>query len=68
MSNLTGVTLTGVTASLSGVPASVSAQVNVPATIAGNGSVQATYVLQANNGTTNQAQINLQFHGQRRHH
>jgi hypothetical protein len=61
LSNLTSVALSGLTASVRGAPANVSVQISVPGSLPGNGTVQATCVLQATGSTPNQAQFNLQF-------
>jgi hypothetical protein len=61
LSNLTSFALEGITATSIGAPANVSVQVSVPETLPGNGTVQATYVLEASGTTPSQAQINLQF-------
>ena len=56
LSNLTAVALGGLTASVSGVPANVSVQVSVPGSLPGNGTVQATYILEASGSTPSKAQ------------
>jgi len=60
LSNLTSVALSGLTASAS-APGNVSVQVSVPGTLPGNGTVQATCILEAVGGTPSQAPINIQF-------
>jgi len=61
LTNLTGVPLTGIAASVIGAPADVKVQVSVPGTLAGNGLVQASYTLQAIGVTPNWSQFDLQF-------
>jgi hypothetical protein len=61
LSNLTSVALSGLAASVLGAPANISVQVSVPATLPGNGSAQATYVMQAVGATPNQAQFTIEF-------
>jgi len=55
LSNLTSVALSGLTASVVGAPANLSLQISVPGNLPGNGTVQATYIVQATGGTPNQA-------------
>jgi hypothetical protein len=61
LSNLTSVVLSGLTANVIGAPANISAQVGVPGTLTGNGSVQATCVLEASGTTPSQSQFTIQF-------
>jgi len=61
LSNLTSVALNGLAASVLAAPANISVEVSVPGTLPGNGSVQATYIMQADSTTPNQAQFTIQF-------
>ena len=61
LNNLTGVALTGVTASIVGSPADVQVQVNTPATLAGNSMNPLTLVLNAPSNKSAQDQFYIQL-------
>jgi hypothetical protein len=61
LNNLASVPLTGITATILGAPSDVNVQVSVPSSLPGNGSVPATYIVEATGATPPQAQFSIQF-------